>query len=77
MPKKSSENVDTKELSTMTTEEVKSSAVVDDSKVSKKEKKKEDKPRVIKLSDIDAFDPSATHEDLSEDDNFDDEDEAY
>lgn len=76
MPKKSSENVDTKELSAMTTEE-ETSAVVDNSKVSKKDKKKEEKPRVMKLSDIDAFDPSATHEDLSEDDKFDDEDESY
>ena len=76
MVKKSSENVDTEERSAMTTEEVKSSDVVDNSKVSKKEKKKEEKPRVIKLDDIDAFDPSATHEDLSEDDNFDDDDES-
>ena len=76
MVKKSSENVDTEERSAMITEEVKSSDVVDNSKVSKKEKKKEEKPRVIKLDDIDAFDPSATHEDLSEDDNFDDDDES-
>lgn len=75
MTKKTSENVDTEELSAMTTEEGKSSAVVDNSKVSKK--KKEEKPRVMKLDDIDEFDPSATHEDLSEDDKFDDEDESY
>lgn len=77
MPKKTSENVDTKEHSALTTEEVETSVVVDDSKVSKKENKKDEKPRVIKLEDIDAFDPSATHEDLSEDDKFDDEDESY
>lgn len=74
MTKKSSTDVDTKELSAVTTEESKASAVVDNSKVSKEKKKK---PRVIKLDDIDAFDPSATHEDLSEDDKFDDEDESY
>ncbi|MBR1988177.1 MAG: hypothetical protein IKA36_03950 [Clostridia bacterium] len=77
MPKKTSENVDTEERSAMTTEEVKSSDVVDNSKVSKKEKKKEEKPRVMSLDDFEAFDPSATHEDLSEDDNFDDDDESY
>ena len=77
MAKKNSENVDTEERSAMTTEEVKSSDVVDNSKVSKNDKKKEEKPRVIKLDDLDAFDPSATHEDLSEDDKFDDDDESY
>ena len=74
MTKKSSTNVDTKELSAVTTEESKASAVVDNSKVSNDKKKK---PRVIKLDDIDAFDPSATHEDFSEDDKFDDEDDPY
>ena len=77
MTKKNSENVDTEERSAMTTEEVNSSAVVDNSKVSKKEKTKIEKPKVISLEDIAEFDPSATHEDLSEDDNFDDEDESY
>jgi hypothetical protein len=77
MAKKATKNVDTKEHSAMNTEEVESSAVVDNSKVSKKDKKKEETPRVISLDDIDAFDPSATHEDLSEDDNFDDDDESY
>ena len=74
MTKKSSTNVDTKELSAVTTEESKASAVVDNSKVSNDKKKK---PRVIKLDDIDAFDPSATHEDFSEHDKFDDEDDPY
>ena len=77
MPKKTSENVDTKEHSAMTTEELEAPVVVDNSKVSKKEKKKDEKPRVMSLDDIAAFDPSATHEDLSEDDKFDDEDESY
>lgn len=77
MAKKKSGDVDTEDRSAMTTEEVESSAVVDKSKVSNEKKKKDEKPRVMKLDDIDAFDPSATHEDLSEDDNFDDEDESY
>ena len=75
MPKKSSDNVDTKECSAVTTEEKKPSRAVDDSKVSTKKKKQQ--KRVLKLEDIDAFDPSATHEDVFEDNNFDDEDEAY
>ena len=74
MPKKSSDNVDTKECSAMITEEKKASGVVDDSKVSNKKKKEQ---RVMKLEDIDAFDPSATHEDVFEDDKFDDVDESY
>lgn len=76
MPKKkTSETVDTKDLSAMTIEEaesIESSDVVEKSDVSKTEK-----PKVMSLDDFESFDPSASHEDLSEDDVFDDEDESY
>lgn len=77
MPKKKiSETVDTKDLSAMTTEESETinapSDVVEKSDVSKTEK-----PKKMSLDDFESFDPSASHEDLSEDDVFDDEDESY
>lgn len=74
MPKKkTSETVDTKDLSAMTIEEqTDTSNVVEKSDVSKTEK-----PRVMSLDDFESFDPSASHEDYSEDDVFEDEDESY
>lgn len=78
MSRKKEKAVDTEELSTVSPEEAdESQETVEESSVSQKLPKKEEPPKVIRLDDIDAFDPSATHEDLSEDDNFDDEDESY
>lgn len=34
-------------------------------------------PTIINLEDLDEFDPAATHEDFSEDDDFDDDDEPF
>ena len=77
MPKKKiSETVDTKDLSAMTTEEVDSSNKPSDA-VEKSDVSKTEKPKVMSLDDFESFDPSASHEDLSEDDVFDDDDESY
>ena len=75
MPKKKeSETIDTKDLSAMTTEETElnPSDAVEKSDVSK-----DVKPKVMSLDDFAEFDPSASHEDLSEDDDFDDDDDSY
>ena len=66
---------DTKDASAMTTEAQEASAVVDNSKVSTKKKIKYEKPTIVELDSLEEFDPSATHEDYSEDDKFDDEDD--
>lgn len=78
MPKKKiSETVDTKDLSAMTTEESESKKVKPSDVVEKSDVSKTEKPKVMTLDDFESFDPSASHEDLSEDDVFDDEDESY
>jgi hypothetical protein len=74
---------DTAKLSAMTPGEVQpeavESTVVSPAKEAVIESQEEpsESPVVMSLDDLDAFDPSATHEDYSEDDQFDDDDESF
>ncbi len=75
MSKKITKTDDTKDASAMTTEAELAPAVVDNSKVSINKTVKKEKPKMIQLDSLEEFDPSATHEDYSEDDKFDDDDD--
>lgn len=68
---------DTAKTSAMTSGEENPVAVESKVVSPAKEAKKEEEPKVVSLDDLDAFDPSATHEDYSEDDQFDDDDESF
>lgn len=77
MPKKAKTD-DTTKTSALTSGEEQPAAV--ESKVvspAEKAAEAEPAPKVVKLEDLDAFDPSATHEDYSEDDQFDDDDDSF
>ena len=77
MPKKTKTD-DTTKLSAMTSGEESPSAVESDvvSNANPVENESE-APKIVSLDDLDVFDPSATHEVYSEDDQFDDEDESF
>ena len=76
MSKKALKTGDTKESSAMTTEATEPSAVVDNSDVSTKKKIKYEKPTMMKLDELESFDPSASHVDESDDDKFDDDEDV-